>query len=156
MTMTDKPKGGRGKQIRVRVADRLEMLIAGEITVEDLDDEEVRRMQLRDKNGNFQGRPGKWIPRELAIAFQQEQFKRFRHEMSEMLPLALSAHKRLLTANNLGPGDGAKLQAVKETYERMFGKIPNQTDMHLVVDKGKTFEDFVGEALVDVEEEEPL
>ena len=141
--------------VRVNVT-RLDMLLSGELLIEDLDDEEIARMQLRDKNGDFKGRPSSYVPRELALAFRQESYRRFQSAMGEMLPNALKAHREMLDSRHLAPGDAARLSAIKEVYERTFGKVAATSDVHLTVDKGKTFDDVLDEVLVDVEEDDEL
>lgn len=143
----------RRKQPPKAERSRLQMLLDGDLKVEDLDDEEIQRMQLRNKNGDFRGRPPVWIPREMANAIQIELRRRFASEMQQMLPLALKAHKTLLTSSLLMPGDAAKMAAVKETYERTMGKVVQQSEVHAVVEN-RSFEDFVGDAVIDVEEDD--
>lgn len=144
--------GGRRKEIRVETT-RLDLLMSGELTIEELDDEEIQRMQLRNKNGDFRGRPPLWIPRELAAQFRQEFIRRFQSEMQQMLPKAIKGHKELLDSRRLAPGDAARMAAIKEVYDRTIGKVVQQTEVHAVVET-RTFEDFAGDALIDVAEEE--
>ena len=133
---------------------RLDMLISGELTIEDLDDEEIRKMQLRNKNGDFRGRAAMYIPRDMAMAFRQEHFRRFQAEMSELVPDAIRAIKEQLNSRHLSPGDATRLRAAELVLERNFGKVTQNVDQHVVVDKGKSFDDYVGEALIDVEEDD--
>ena len=148
-----KIRGGAIRVVATRSPTRLELLIAGELTMEDLDDEEIQRMQLRNAQGDFRGRPPMWVPRSMALALRAEFIRRFQSEMAQMLPAALAAHKSLLKSAHLSPGDAAKMAAVKEVYERTVGKVVQQTESHVVVEQ-KTFDDFVGEAIIDVEEED--
>ena len=133
---------------------RLDKLISGELAIEDLDDEEIRKMQLRNNVGDFRGRPPLYIPRDMAMAFRQEHFRRFGKEMAEIVPDAMRAIKELLNSRHLAPGDATRLRAAELVLERNFGKVTQNVDQHVVVDKGKTFEDFVGEAIIDVEEDD--
>lgn len=139
--------------IATRDRNRLELLIAGDLKVEDLDDEEIQRMQLKNMNGDFRGRPPLWIPRSMALEFRAEFNRRFQAELQAMVPEALRAHKELLTSRHLAPGDAARMTAVKEVYDRAVGKVVQQTEVHAVVEN-KTFEDFVGDAIIDVELED--
>lgn len=133
---------------------RLDKLISGELSIEDLDDEEIRKMQLRNNVGDFRGRPPLYIPRDMAMAFRQEHFRRFGKEMAEIVPDAMRAIKELLNSRHLSPGDATRLRAAELVLERNFGKVTQNVDQHVVVDKGKTFEDFVGDAIIDVEEDD--
>lgn len=136
------------KVVRVEVT-RLEMLMDGTLSFDDLDDEEIFRMQLRDKNGHFTGRPTKWIPTELAQQWVEEQRKRAVSWFHQQLPEAQKALLSLVTARHLTPGDATKLRAAEMIFERVIGKVG--AEMHLTVDKGKSFEDFVGDAIIDLE-----
>lgn len=133
---------------------RLDMLISGELTIEDLDDEEIRKMQLRNKAGDFRGRPPLYVPHEMAMAFRQEHFRRFGREMAELVPDAIRAIREQLNSRHLSPGDATRLRAAELVLERNFGKVTQNVDQHVVVDKGKSFDDYVGEALIDVEEDD--
>ncbi|UVF61333.1 hypothetical protein SEA_SPARCETUS_4 [Microbacterium phage Sparcetus] len=144
----------RPRKIKRVEITRLDKLISGELTVEDLDDEEIQRMQLRNNQGDFRGRAPLYIPRELAMAFRQEHFRRFSREMQEMTPIAIKAIKELATSRHLMPGDATRLRAAELILERNFGKVTQSIDSHVTVDKGKTFDDFVGEAIIDVEEDD--
>lgn len=143
------------KPTRKRISlTRLDLLISGELKIEDLDDDEIRKMQLRNAQGDFRGRPAMYIPTSMALAFRQEHFRRFGREMAEIVPDAMRAIKELLNSRHLSPGDATRLRAAELVLERNFGKVTQNVDQHVVVDKGKSFEDFVGDAIIDVEEEE--
>lgn len=131
---------------------RMHAWMAGDLKAEDLTDDEVFKMQLMDSDGHFRGRPPRMIPRELAEAFRSEAQKRLMGWFVEQIPTAQKAYTGILTAHHLLPGDTAKLKAAEGIFDRVIGKVGNET--HITVDKGKTFEDFVGDALVDVEEDE--
>jgi len=88
------------------------------------------------------------------MAFRAEAQKRLQNWFVEIVPDAQRAYKELLNSRHLAPGDAARLRAAEGVFERVIGKVVAQTDMHVVMDKGKTFEDFVGEAIIDVEEED--
>jgi hypothetical protein len=142
---------GRKSVVRVEKT-RLDLLLSGELKIEDLDDEEINRQQLRNSQGDFRGRPPQWVPREFALAMQAEFRRRFQSKMQELMPLALKGHEELLRSRHLAPGDAARMSAIKEVYERTVGKVVQTSDVHMVVEQ-KSFEDFVGEAIIDVEEE---
>lgn len=152
-TVARKTPTPRRKQANISVT-RLDLLISGELTIEELDDEEIRRMQLRNSAGNFGGRAPHWVPRDLALAFRAEFFRRFQRDMQERVPQAMQALDEMLASRHLAPGDATRLRAVELVLERTFGKVTQNVDSHVVVDKGKTFEDFVGDAIIDVEEED--
>lgn len=143
-----KPTVGKSTRASVNVSPRLDKLLSGELSVEDLHDDEIRRMQLHDKNGSFSGNPPIWIPRDFALALQSEHRRRFAKEMAEMIPEALDAIKELVTSKRLQPGDATRLKAAQEIIERNFGKVTASAEMHVVVDKGKSFDELADEVLV--------
>lgn len=146
----------RPKQVvrRVSIPERLDQWVKGELKPEDLTDEEVHRMQLMDKNGHFSGRPSKVIPRDLAMAFRSEAQKRLMGWFQEMVPEAQKAYRDLLTARHLQPGDAAKLRAAEGVFERVIGKVPNATDMHVIIDDKPNFDKAATEIVYDLDEEE--
>lgn len=141
------------KQTRIDTT-RLDLLLSGELSISDLDDEEIRRMQLRNAQGDFRGRAPLYIPREMAMAFRQEFFVRFQRDMNEAVPDAMRAISEMVNSRHLMPGDSTRLRAAELVLERVFGKVTQNVDQHVTVEKGKSFEDFVGEAIIDVEEDD--
>lgn len=126
----------------------------GSLDASEFDDEEVRRMQLRDKNGHFSGQPTKTIPRELAVAFRTQQQIRLLAWFAETVPEAQKAYREILNSRHLSPGDAARLRAAEGVFERVIGKVNAASEVHVTVDKGKTFDDVLEGVLVDVEEED--
>ena len=126
--------------------------MAGRITAEDLTDEEVNKMQLMDSNGHFSGRPPRMIPRDLALAFRTEGQKRLMAWFQEQVPTAQKAYREILTSRHLMPGDAARLKAAEGIFERVIGKVGSET--HIVVDKGRSFEDVTSDVVADLEMDE--
>lgn len=153
MTVSKKVPGQARKRVQVSVT-RLDLLLDGTLKIEELDDEEIRRMQLRSSTGDFRGKPPLWIPHSLALAFKQEFFRRFQSELGDMLPDAMRAIKEQLNSRHLSPGDATRLRAAELVIDRVFGKVTQNVDQHVVIDKGRSFDDFVGDAMIDVEEDE--
>lgn len=139
--------------VATRNPTRLELLIKGDLKVEDLDDEEILRMQLKNVNGDFRGRPPMWVPRSFALEMRAEFTRRFQGELNNMLPKALKAHKEILDSRHLAPGDAARMTAVKEVYDRTFGKVVQQTEVHATVEK-KDFSDVVADVVMDLDMDE--
>lgn len=148
-----KSRGGQVRVVATREPTRLELLIKGDLKIEDLDDEEILRMQLKNVNGDFRGRPPMWVPRSFALEMRAEFTRRFQGELNNMLPKALKAHKEILDSRHLAPGDAARMTAVKEVYDRTFGKVVQQTEVHAVVEK-KDFSDVVADVVMDLDMDE--
>lgn len=149
--MAEISKGRRKTRVvATRNPTRLELLIKGDLKIEDLDDEEILRMQLKNVNGDFRGRPPMWVPRSFALEMRAEFTRRFQGELNNMLPKAIKAHQEILDSRHLAPGDAARMTAVKEVYDRTFGKVVQQTEVHAVVEK-KDFSDVVADVVMDLD-----
>lgn len=131
--------------------ERYRAFIDGDLTVEDLDDEEVQRMQLRNERGTFQGRPPISLPREFIRALQVEQQRRFQHWINTVVPEAQKAVLELVKSRNLSPGDATRLKAAQEVLERYAGKTPDRVEVKAEV---SVFDAAVSEIVVDLDEEE--
>lgn len=150
---SNRPSKAQIKSKRVAVvatrSPRMQMWMAGELGPEDLTDEEVNKMQLMDSDGHFRGRPPGMIPRELALAFRMEQQKRLMSWFAEQVPVAQRAMKELLESRHLAPGDATRLRAAEGVFERVIGKVGQET--HIVVDKGRSFEDVTADVVMDLD-----
>lgn len=110
---------------------RYEMLMTGELKIEDLDDRELQRGQLLNRQGNFRGRPSNMIPRKFALAVQEEYKRRITLQMQDMLPSAL---KSLSSIVRFGDDVAApRLPAVKEVLERTIGKVTDKKEVETTV-----------------------
>lgn len=109
---------------KVRVQGRMAAFMKGDLTVEDLDDEELARGQFRDANGNFGGRPNKLIPREV----QQEMIKRLLARGDELwrsgYNIAIKVHLEIAADPNNSPAD--RMKAAQYLIERVAGKTPDR------------------------------
>lgn len=112
----------------VRVTGRYAMLISGEITVDELDDEELSRGQLKDKNGQFRGRPPKLIPGELVQAMRREWLSRAEDKLRAALyEGGIGTLTRLATDKTIDPG--VQLRASTLLMERTMGKVPDKVQI---------------------------
>lgn len=130
---------------------RYDALIKGHLSAQDLDLEELQRGQLRDKNGNFTGRPPDWIPRHLHQAMIQE----LRHRMEQrFMEYAIPAIEEMVDIMKTGETrDIVRLQAATYIVERVMGKIPNQDKVSVeIAPWQKAIEG--GELVIDVEAED--
>lgn len=134
------------------VSPRMQAWMDGKLQPEDLTDDEVTKMQLMDSDGHFRGRPPGMIPRDLAVAFRTEQQKRLMAWFAEQVPVAQKAYRELLQSRHLQPGDAARLRAAEGIFERVVGKVGQET--HIIVDKGRTFEDVTADVVMDLDMDE--
>jgi hypothetical protein len=117
-------------RIKVRLGKRWSEIVAqvkaGEMTwqefVDDLDEEELARGQLKADNGTFQGRPPALVPREFLLACQREQKRRFEEIFgSEVLGMART-YVELAKDTSIPADKRAKM--LQYAMERVFGGIP--------------------------------
>jgi len=133
---------------------RYQAFINGEMTVADLDDEEIYRMQLRDKNGEFTGRPPKSLPREFLLALREEQGRRFTSSMAAKVTAAEKTLDRLMDPNHIpGASDAVAFKAAQMVIERFGGKTPENINIQAAIEV-KGWDALADDVLVDIDEEE--
>lgn len=118
-------------EARDTTAVRWSKLLDGTLAVTDLDDEELARMQVRGKDGQFNGF-GRTIPSGIAQSMQREAIKR----ATELFRLAApKAVKRLLEiADDIDTKDSDAIAALRILLDRGLGKMPETV---LVEEKNK-------------------
>ena len=150
-TSADGAKRGRGRPRKnpPLPKTRYQMLIDGDITIEDLDDEELRRGVCRNRSGNFSGRPPKTLPAKLVKAMQVEFRRRVEREFQEIAVDARNALHQILMDKRAQPQ--ARVNAAALILERSVGKVPDKVEQDITV---KSFEDEIEGLLVDIPEDE--
>lgn len=118
---------GDGRDAYIRVTGRYAMLINGLISVEDLDDEELARGQLKDKNGNFSGRPPKLIPQELVQAMRREWLGRAEAKLREAL-MDSGIGTLVALAKDRNVDESVRLRASQTIIDRCMGKVPDKIE----------------------------
>lgn len=126
-------------QIKLRVSGRYADLLRGDLTIEDLDDEEIAMGKLKDKNGNFSGRPPIVLPREFHDAMQRELLKRGQREWHKQY---LPAVRRIEEIGKYAESDSARLGATRYSVEQVQGKLPDTVNMNAVI---KPYEEVMEE-----------
>lgn len=121
-----------------KASERWAMLLSGQITVKDLDDDEIKKMRVRGKGGEFNGRAPA-VPSHLARQFAAEQHERWKRDILEAVPSAIDALKDIL-GDNENPQQAAM---VRWTIERALGKTPD-----VVIMDGSTGFERVAESVV--------
>jgi hypothetical protein len=105
---------------RMGAAERWAMLLSGQLTVGDLDDEEVKRMQVRTANGDFSGRRRSTMPSHIAQAFRDENLKRANAALEAGLGDAVKA--LLDIAHDPDEKAADRIKAANIIVERVMGK----------------------------------
>lgn len=110
---------------QVRVRGRLAALIEGHITVEDLDDEEVARGQLRAADGTFRGARAVVIPAVLVQAMRREWLSRAETMLrSALMEKGIGTLTKLAGDESIDPA--VRLRAADKLIERTMGKVPDK------------------------------
>lgn len=111
----------------IRLRGRYAEFLAGKITVEDLDDEELAQGRLKSVDGSFRGRPPAVIPTEMVQAMRREWLKRANARLAEAL-----LEKGIGTLVELAGSafdEGVRLRAADKLIERTMGKVPDKIEV---------------------------
>lgn len=101
---------------------RMQALFLGELSVEELDDEELIRAMPRQPSGKF-GRPSKVLPRELHTRCVQELFARADARMQARILDVVDTMLAVATSEQASDSD--RLKASQWIFERLRGKSPD-------------------------------
>lgn len=119
----------------------------GLIPLEELDDAEISRIQLRDVNGQFRGRKP-FVSRRMATEFRRELIKRADLKVQER---TLEMFEVIADVATSAEATGSeKTRAAQYLIERALGKVPDKVEVTAEV---KPWEGTVMGILQDVEEE---
>lgn len=100
---------------------------SGKIPWSELDDEELTRLQLRNKDGIFQGGIPRVIPRELAQAHGRELLARNDKLMKEVILKATAVFTDVIDSSTASDAD--KMKAAQYLHDRILGKTPDKVEM---------------------------
>jgi hypothetical protein len=120
--------------------ERWSMLLSGTITVRDLDDKEVQKMQVRNASGGFGGKR-RHLPSHIHQAFQAEQLRRFHDRLRKSLPVSLDVIIEILEDPEAKHSD--KLRASQMLQDRVLGKAPETVRIEGVSEWDLMFNDSV-------------
>lgn len=118
----------------------------GLIPWEDLDDEELGKGKLRDKNGGWTGRGPNLLPRTMIPEITRRLKDRYDAKLRENLSAAQQVFFDVMMDSTASPAD--RLRAAAYMQERLIGKVPDKVE---VVAEVKPWEGMVEGVLVDVE-----
>lgn len=112
----------------IRLQGRYAQLLSGVLQVEDLDDEELARGQLRASDGTFRGRPPKVVPAELVQAMRREWLGRAEAKLREALhDKGIGTYVELAGDKTIDPA--VRLRAADKIVERTMGKVPDKVEV---------------------------
>lgn len=138
-----------GKGVTLQVTNRYQQIIDGTLKISDLDDEEIFRGRLRDKNGGFTGRHPLAIPTAFHDAVVRELIKRAHKKMeAQVEPMIIVLQE--IAANPRTPAD-ARYKAATYLMERVLGKVPDRQIVTATIAK---WEQDLTSLVVDISDEE--
>lgn len=115
----------------VRLRGRYAQLVAGTLSVEDLDDDELAKGQLKASDGTFRGRPPTVVPVELVQAMRREWLARAEARLREaLLDKGIGTLTELAGNKTIDPA--VRLRAADKLIERTMGKVPDR--VHIAAD----------------------
>lgn len=100
---------------------RHQMLVDGELTVDELDDEELQRFRGRDINGEFVGRTKPLSPK-LQAEIRQKLLSAMQTNIEGFLPRATALLARIAEDSD---SDAARVKAIDLMLQRGAGKVPD-------------------------------
>lgn len=117
---------------------RMLQLMAGELDIEDLDDEELAKGMTRDPSGKFPKRAPSIVPRAMYDKMIKELFVRSDEALRESLMQAVQSLTTIATDSEVDAN--TRLKAATWLFERLRGKTPDV----LQVDQAKPYEVLLG------------
>jgi hypothetical protein len=119
---------------------RWQMLIDGEITVADLGDDELKRMQTRDRYDGFNGRPPDWTKhRKLFQSMKQESIKRAQGMIDASITDAVEFLAGVVRSRDAQVKD--RIKASEILMARGMGSVPT----HIVNHEGTKWDDMLND-----------
>lgn len=123
-----RPSGTR-KSRRVEINTRYQEFVDGTLTIDDLDEEEIMRGQLRTIAGDFRGRPPAYVPQVFAKAIAERQRQMVYMELGRKVLKALQTLDEVMSRQHPQPGDNARVAAAKLVLEYNIGKVPDKVEL---------------------------
>lgn len=117
-----------GNNVEVRSQSlKMAKFLRGELTVDDMDDDELARGQFKDKRGRFGGRPPSVVPREFFAACQRELMRRGSQKMAEHFLGAIDTIAVVMNDTETSPE--TRIKAANIIIERVAGKTPDKVEI---------------------------
>jgi hypothetical protein len=112
----------------VRVPGRYAKLLSGELSVDDLDDEELSRGQLRSADGKFNGYAPRVVPQVMLQAMRREWMERANSRLRQaLMEKGIGTLVRLAGDENVDPS--VRLRAAQTIMDRTMGKVPDKVEL---------------------------
>lgn len=124
--------------ITARYNARMLALMAGEISVDDLDDEELARGMTRGPDGEIPKRQPNMVPKAMYDKMQKLLFERSDDLLKDSLLAAAMSIAKIASDDNVDPAN--RFKAATWLFERLRGKTPDV----LQVNQEKPYEVLIG------------
>jgi hypothetical protein len=124
--------------VTARYNARMLALMAGEINVDDLDEEELARGMCRGPNGEIPKRQPAMVPKAMYDKMLKALFERSDDLLKESLIAAATSIAKIATDDSVDPG--TRLKSATWLFERLRGKTPDV----LQVSQEKPYEVLIG------------
>jgi hypothetical protein len=138
---------------QAKVPRRYQDLIDGVISIEDLDDEEIMRGQLRNSDGTFRGPHPQAIPWSMHEALRNAMSKQMERKLAVALPQMVDSLIRI--ANNPRAGAEARVKAISLAMDRALGKVVEKQEINQTTTMRWEEAASSGRIFVDLDPEEP-
>lgn len=99
----------------------------GTIPWSELDDEELARLQCRDRNGTFTGGVPRVVPRDLAQMHARELLARNDKLMKDVVLKATAVFTDVIDSPTASDAD--KMRAAQYLHDRILGKTPDKVEI---------------------------
>lgn len=119
--------------------EKLAMLLSGELSYKELTDEELDRMQLRNKSGTFTGSYNILLPSEVTRAMRQELLRRSQGKLDGALQRAIKRLVTLVDDPDVDPKD--QIRAIAIILERALGRVPETVNINQTATVWQTMDD---------------
>lgn len=111
----------------IRLEGKMARLYSGELTVADMDNEELARLQFKDRNGNFTGRRPANLPQALVNMMRKELIDRVHEIRRGAIADANQVLVDILNDTDVKPAD--RIKAALALIERVEGKVPDKVEL---------------------------
>lgn len=116
-------------RIQVELQGKMAQLYAGELSVADMDNEELARMQFKDRNGRFTGRPPAALPSQLVNMIRRELLDRLAEKRRAVLEEMQDVLIGIARGDDEEAKPGDRIKAATAIIDRELGKTPETIKM---------------------------
>lgn len=115
----------------LKLPERYQKFASGELSLDEMDMEELERGQLRDLNGAFTGVPPASLPIAFYKAMRDELIRRVEQQNMHLVGKAFGALQEVMTKPGM-TGD-ARVKAATQLLDRLVGPVGTKIEMSGVV-----------------------